>query len=472
MTEHPLPTVLLLNPPSGQIAIRDNYCSKISQAAYINHPIDLVIQSGFLSQHFQVHLIDAVVEKLDSERCLDRIGSIAPAGVFVLAGNATWNEDLAFLTEMKRRNPDCSLIVSGDVFLEDPGGCLHAIPAIDAISLDYTSPEIDWFLRGKRGSFKTLIHRDENGEIPDFEMHREHHGQFSIPCPDHALFKNRDYRYPFVKSRHFATVITEFGCPFHCAFCVMGTLGCKRRPVDEVIDELKYLDNLGIRDIFFLDQSFGSNPARNMDLCHAIQSTLPNLRWVCFSRVDLMTETILRTMKQAGCHTIIFGVETANPALLKQYRKGYSLEQVTRIFALARALRIRTVATFLLGLPGETRESAEETIEFARKLPVNFASLNVAVPRMGTDLRHWAVEKGYVDGADRHFDQSGSQVVMRTESLSAEELSELKQRAVRRLYLNPASLIKILCSIRSWDEFVIQIREGLYLFTRYMRRKS
>jgi len=236
------------------------------------------------------------------------------------------------------------------------------------------------------------------------------------------------------------------------------------------MEELRHLESMKIQDVFFLDQSFGSDPARNMEFCETVHRELPNLQWVCFSRVDLMTRRILESMKAAGCHTIIFGVETAAPELLKRYRKGYSLDQVTEVFSLARELKIRTVATFLLGLPGETRESAFKTIEFARKLPCNFASLNVAVPRMGTDLRSWALEKGYVDPSMRQFDQSGSQVVMRTEALSAGELADLKRYAVRRLYLNPVSLVRILMSLRSWDEFLIQFREGLHLLTRYTRR--
>ncbi|MBN1296019.1 radical SAM protein, partial [bacterium] len=301
---------------------------------------------------------------------------------------------------------------------------------------------------------------------------RETNGRFRIPLPRHEMFIDRDYRYPFVKSRRFATVMTEFGCPFHCAFCVMGTLGCKRRPIEDVIEELLSLRSLGIRDIFFLDQSFGSDRSRNLALCEAIGHTVPEMRWLCFSRVDLVDETVLSAMKSAGCHSIIFGVETANAQLLETYRKGYSLDQVRSMFAVAQRLKIRTVATFLLGLPGETRESAMETIEFARRLPCNFASLNVAVPRMGTDLRQWAVTQGYVNESDRHFDQSGSRVIMQTESLTSAELAEIKRIAVRRLYLNPSRIWRILISIQSWNELLIQVREGICLLQRFMRSRS
>jgi len=266
--------------------------------------------------------------------------------------------------------------------------------------------------------------------------------------------------------------MTEFGCPYTCSFCVMGTLGCKRRPVQDILDELADLDKRGIRDIFFLDQSFGSDKERNLNLCHAIETHFPKLRWLCFSRVDLVDLDILKTMKNAGCHTIIFGVETANPELLKKYRKGYSLEQVQTTFAMTSELGIRTVATFLLGLPGVTRESAIKTIDFASELPCSYASLNVAVPRMGTEFRQWALDKGLIDPNEKHFDQSGSQVIMETENLSTEELAQLKRLAIKKLYLRPGRILKMLFALKSLDEILIHLREGFHFLCRFTGLKS
>jgi len=117
--------VLLLNPPSREIVIRDNFCSKVSQAAYINHPIDLLVQSGFLGQEFEVHLVDAVIEKLSPDLCLDRMVWFRPHAIFSLAGNASWDEDSAFFRSIRHRLPDVKLIAGGDVFLDDPERCLE-----------------------------------------------------------------------------------------------------------------------------------------------------------------------------------------------------------------------------------------------------------------------------------------------------------------------------------------------------------
>lgn len=461
------PTVILLNPPADAIAIRDNFCSKISQAAYINHPIDLVMQSGFLKDRFHLILIDAVIENLSVSQCLSRIVATRAQYVFSLAGNATWMEDLQFFNTLKNNIPDLTLVVTGDIFLESPADILAANKPLDAIVLDYTNSDLLNYFSGKTDGFSQLVFKNESGDIIDQRSPRESNGTAHVPCPEHSLFQKHNYRYPFVRSQRFATVMTEFGCPFHCSFCVMGTLGCRRRPLPDIMEELDQLNKLGVHDIFFLDQSFGSCQTRNMEMCRLIGERFPSLRWVCFSRVDLVTQEILEAMKVAGCHTIIFGVETASPQLLRKYRKGYSLEQVTRVFEMTAKLGIRTVATFLLGLPGETWDSAMTTIEFAKKLPCNYASLNVAVPRMGTDFRQWAVDQGLVDPDKKQFDQSGSEVMMHTDELTADQLRQLKRIAIKKLYLNPIRVFRMIRSLKSFDEVLIHCREALHLIAGF-----
>ncbi len=461
------PDIILLNPPADRIVIRDNYCSKVSQAAYINHPVDLVIQSGFLSQYFNLHILDCIIEKISKETCKSRIRSIAPLAVFALCGNAQWNQDIQFLADIHEQNSGMKIIVSGDVFLENPEAFLKTYPFLDAIVTDFTSDSLLRYLRGSREGLTSIVFRDKSGII-DCRRQTPPQKEYSIPIPLHELFIDKDYRYPFVLSTRFATVMTEYGCPYKCAFCVMGTLGHKLRPVENVMEELTALQKLGIRDIFFIDQSFGSDRERNIALCKTMREQTPGLRWVCFSRVDLVDEQILRTMKSAGCHTIIFGVETAHAEMLEKYRKGYTLDQVRSIFALMKKMKIRSVATFLLGLPGETWDSACETIAFARKLNCDFASINIAVPRMGTDLRKWALEKGYIDPVSVQFDQSGQDIVMETETLTREQLRALKQKAIREIYFRPGYLIKRLFAIRSLDELRIQVREGANLIRNFL----
>jgi anaerobic magnesium-protoporphyrin IX monomethyl ester cyclase len=462
-------TILLLNPPANDIVIRDNYCSKISQAAYINHPIDLLIQSGYLKQVFNIKLIDCIAQKISPGRCLYQIRQIDPCGVFALTGNASWNQDNDFFKSLKTAMPEIKLVVSGDIFLEDPASFLDQYPQYDAILCDYTSPALSLYFQGVTSELAEMIYRSDSG-IRDDRKPKPHGQILNIPLPRHELFCHFDYRYPFVPRKPFATVMTEYGCPFHCSFCVMGTLGHKLRAVDDIIDEIGFIRELGIRDIFFSDQSFGSVRKRNEEICEVLINRFPGIRWVCFSRVDLLDEPLLAKMKAAGCHTVILGVESAGQVILDRYRKGYTLERIIEVFGILRKLKIRSVATFLLGLPGETWESACATIDFAKELDCDFASINIAVPRMGTDLRKTAIKEGYIDPNQNQFDQSGSEVVMETGLLTRNQLATLKRKAVREIYFRPRYILRRLLSLRSFSEFCIQSREAYHLLRKFGSR--
>ena len=426
------------------------------------------MQSGRLSEiDYSIHLIDAVVDRLTEEDCIRRIAALEPDIVYALTGNASWDSDLSFFRKLRTVLPQIRLAVGGDVFLEDPIRMMSQFDVFDALVMDFTTGGLTDYLSGRKPC-RGMIYRDR-GRIVDDRSPKPSGESFEIPVPLHAIFTSKDYRYPFILKRPFATVMTEFGCPFHCAFCVMGALGWRRRPVDNVMKELQAIRAMGIRDIFFIDQSFASDRSRATEFCEALVHALPDMRWLGFTRVDLLDEELILKMKQSGCHTLILGVETASPELLDRYRKGYSLDQVRTIFSLLSRLRIRTVATFLLGLPGETWDSAIRTIEFARDLECDFASINIAAPRMGKDPRRWSIEAGLVAENELRFDQSGSRIVMNSTVLSAEDLARLKRLAIRRIYLRPRYLLKRLFALRSIDEFRIQSREAIQLVINHVR---
>src|SRR3989344_727403 len=99
------------------------------------------------------------------------------------------------------------------------------------------------------------------------------------------------YRFPFAYGK-FATVLTDYGCPFRCKFCIMSNLGFKFRSAENVIAELQYIKSLGINEIYFDDQTFGVNRKRTIDLCNAMLANNLQMKWSCFSRVDLIDEEI------------------------------------------------------------------------------------------------------------------------------------------------------------------------------------
>lgn len=456
--------VLLLNPPGDQIYIRDYYCSKVSKTNYIYEPPDLLFLSGTLYGRHKVQVLDAIAERLSFEESAKRIMQFNPDVIIFLTGSVSFSSDFEF---MKRIKQACSakLIASGDVVMENGARVMVEHPWLDAIILDFTTNDILKYLENK-GTINNMIYRKRGGKIIEGRREFPRGEYFEIPLPRHELFPNHLYRYPFTLRKKFATVLTDYGCPFNCKFCIMGTLGFKFRKVANVMQELRYLKKLGFREIYFDDQTFGANRKRTEALLNAIIKEKLDFTWSCFSRVDVVDAKLLGLMKQAGCHTIMFGVESANPEILKKYFKGISRSQIMKAFELCRKLRIKTLATFMLGFPGESKESAIETIKFAKALNPDYASFNIPVPRMGTQLRKEAIESDLISPDVMEMDQTGTYIAMHTSEMKKSELAELRQQAIREFYMRPTYLLGKIVKARNLHELKENLVDGLALIRK------
>lgn len=458
--------VLLFNPPGKMLYIRDYYCSKVAKGNYYNQPTDLVVLSGIIAEKYEVIVLDAIVEGLDDKTCISKIDNINNLRAIIsLAGAVSWNEDRHILANIKLRY-NIPMIVTGDMFLEDGEAILKNYPLLDAIILDFTNTDVIAYLTGEEDKIKNMIYR-RGDEIIKKTSLRTVEKEYTIPLPRHELFTG-NYNYPFVRYKPFATVLTDYGCPYRCSFCVMETLGFKQRPMDNVIAELCHLKNLGYKEIYFNDQTFGAKKLRAEELCNKMIEDGLKFGWVCWSRVDVINEELLKAMKAAGCHTILFGVETANEKSLKNMDKGYTLKEAAETFGLCKKYGIRTLATYILGLPGEDREDIMRTIEFAVRLDSDFVSFNTLIPRAGTQVRQYAVKSGWITAGDIRMDQSGTYAVMGNEALTGDDILELKTYAVKRFYGRPLYIAKRLLGVRSLYEFKRLIMDGFYAYYFYL----
>lgn len=450
--------ILLLNPPGEKLYIRDYYCSKVSKAGYIYEPIDLLILSGILSTKHKVYVLDAIAHNYSPSKCLQKIDSINPDVIISLTGAVSFDEDVEFWKSIKASHEEVLIFASGDILMEDTDLLISKLACLDGVILDFTDSDILDLFEDMERPYNTIVHKHK-GEL--FKGIGEgKRGVFDIPIPRHEIFPLKKYIYPFIAGSPFATVLTDYGCPYRCSFCIMGTLPYKWRSVENVMEELRYVKTLGVRDIYFDDQTFGVIKNRGFELCRRMIDEKLGLKWCCFFRVDMAEEETLLLMKKAGCHTVIFGVESGSNDILKIYSKDTTLDQIRKAFDLCRTIGLKTVATFVLGLPDDNEASIMETIRFAKEIEPDYASFNVYVPRMHTQLRKEVLEKGLVSPDVQVMDQTGTFGIIGTYCLSSEEVLALKDKAVKEFYLRPSYILKRIGQIKSYLDLKREILGG------------
>ncbi len=452
--------VLLLNPPAPEIVIRDYYCSKTTKSNYLFPPVDLLMQSGLLADKHELEAIDAVAKRMTAHECMAAVDKTAPDAILGLWGAVTDSVDHDFYERLSSRVA-APVFISGEVVLDDPETWLRQRPFIKGVLSRFVSSGLTDFLEsGEPGPHLLVRENDGLKKGPD-AWSRE----FRAGRPRHELFFHKGYSFSFARGKAFAVVLTDFGCPFKCGFCVMPGLGYRLRPLQEVMDELTYLKSRNITELFLADQCLGADRERSIELCRKIAADTPGMGFTTFTRADLLDDGLLEAMSDAGAHTLIMGVETADQAALKSYGKSLAREKVLEGFRKCRERGIRTVATFIIGLPEDTEETIAGTMRLARELSPDFVSYNVAVPRSGTVLKELAAKEGLSD-EKVDPDQGGARISMRTRSLDKDEVARLKKKAVRDFYLRPSYFIKRVRGVSSFHQLLHEAGEGVSLLLK------
>jgi radical SAM superfamily enzyme YgiQ (UPF0313 family) len=197
-----------------------------------------------------------------------------------------------------------------------------------------------------------------------------------------------------------ASVVTSRGCPYECIFCsAPAWTGRKVRYRDPVrcVDEIEQLAALGFTEITIEDDLFTLYRKHFLAVCGELIRRDTRIRWNAFSRVDTVTPEIVETMARAGCQAICFGVESGNQEVLDLVKKKSNLAKVKEAMRMSQEAGISALASFIIGLPGETEETLRKTVEFAEELRLEFGSLygfHVLAPFPGTEVRERAAEYG------------------------------------------------------------------------------
>jgi radical SAM superfamily enzyme YgiQ (UPF0313 family) len=408
-------------------------------------------------------VLDAIINKLSEQTCRERILAADHSAIIFTTGTATLKTDMELLRTLKAQRRGITVIASAGIMKFIGRELLRGHQFLDAVLTDYSSPDILAYLRGEREAPLRGLMYKSGGRLLECSapMPRE----FSIPVPKHELFDFRKYRLPIAKRYPFTVVAASLGCPYRCGFCTAGAFGYRVREVRNVIEELAHLEELGVREILFADPTFTIDTARVIALCKGMIDDGMALTWSCNADIKSLNEEKVSWMKRAGCHTMAIGIESGDDAILTKYSKMITTNQIREAVALLNKHRLRALGYFIIGLPGETRETILKTIALAKSLRLDIASFAVATPDVGTPLREEALEKGWIPPAALAFD-STEFPIMETGTLSREEVWRLRRRAVREFYLRPSYVLRKLLQIRSLRDLRITVSNALSLLRK------
>jgi anaerobic magnesium-protoporphyrin IX monomethyl ester cyclase len=284
----------------------------------------------------------------------------------------------------------------------------------------------------------------------------------TLPFPAFHLLPLDKYRIhpPFGRRKPILPIITSRGCPYRCLFCSKSVFGKKYRvnSPNYVISEIQSLiERFGVREIKFYDDSFTLNRKRVLEICRLLKENKIDIQWTCETRVNLVDRDLLAVMKEAGCYMIEYGVESGVQDILNTLKKDVTVNQVHDSFKLTHDAGIETVAYFMIGSPGESVRTIEETISFSKKLDPDFAQFSIATPFPGTELYELALESGQVPNSWNGYVYADLESVdnpsFNSKLLSRAELGSLNKKAYMAFYLRWRYLAKRLKKMRTVDDF-------------------
>jgi anaerobic magnesium-protoporphyrin IX monomethyl ester cyclase len=410
------------------------------------------------------------VQILDANILRIKAGDLAghfkfPPQLLGITANITnYHDAVECSQELKRVYPGVPVIFGGPYSTSLANEILEKIHSIDAIVMgegEVTLVEIAKAVDGQGGflNIKGVMHKCR-GEIVD-NGPRELIADLDLtPPPAYDLLPDLKKYRTRCRAWPVGYVITSRGCPSKCIFCNRNIFGNSWRPhsAERVIAEIESLaKNYGAKQIDILDDNFTfdlDRAAKILDFLSGLPSKL------CINlqngvRIDRVNEEMLLKMRQAGVFKIAFGVETANAGIQKNVRKPVDLEKAVAVNKMARSLGMITYAFFMVGLPGDSPATMEETVEFAVRMNPHFAIFSICLPFPGTELFELVSKEGEFladlkNGVDRGY--LGQKIFFRIGSMDPREVSFYFNRAYQRFYLRPAKLADILSSIRSFGE--------------------
>lgn len=402
------------------------------------------VAAAFEAAGADVRIFDYIVSGYSKEKLERELDAFQPDVVGSTSVTMNFYDAQRILRDVKAIHPEITTIMGGPHVSFTAADTLRQYPEIDMIVVgegEHTIAELTpvfkqkdkWHnIRGiafRHGS--EIIITGKRDFITDVD---------SIPSPSRHLLPISRYRalgFP-------VSLITGRGCPYSCIFCVgrkmVGSKVRKRKP-NLVLDEIEQIISNGFDRINIADDLFTTDKERVREICTGIRERGLNFKWSAFSRVDTASQEVFDLMAGAGCDSVSFGVETGNAEMLKRIKKGIKLDQVHAAVNMCKQAGMIAHASFMVGLPGETKESLAETDQFARSTKAVYG-YHFLAPFPGTTVREKIHDYDLEILTDDWSRYDANAAIVRTSTLDPQQMDEFGTRYFEELEVDWNKIMK------------------------------
>lgn len=432
--------VCFINPPGDRYLYRGTICTYISKSRYVWKPKDFILLSSVIPSEWEAEYLDASINQINRESAFEWLERKKPDIIIVSASSISWNTDSLFIRDVREKFRSKKLYVFGEVFMENT---MARYGEHYSDGIIYDPLRFDFSI----GKSTKVIGQKDTKEI-------------QTQIPRHHLFDSTKYRWPFVRKFKFGEVYTQFGCPFSCSYCTEATTNVTYRNHENVLTEIYSLWLSGYKELVFGDATFGNPRDNTKKILSGMIENKFNFSWSSYTHPAIMSNEMLDLAALSGCHTFVIGVDSADAQLLSNYGRRVPQDIIRNFVKECHARNISVCGDFILGFKEDTLASCKNTIDMSLELGVDYASYNIATPLLGSSIREDYKSRSLIQDISVGFDTAGLNGVFWNGSMSASDLSRLRNYAVRRFYLRPSYIWKRIKSIHSFEHLMLQMNEG------------
>jgi anaerobic magnesium-protoporphyrin IX monomethyl ester cyclase len=410
-------------------------------------PLGLMYVAAALEKAgFEVQMLDNYLLKQSTQEVQQLALKLKPEIVGITCGSATYKKTVETAQAIKQVLPNCKIVVGG----------WHASYMPDSL---LETSEIDYVVMGEGEAAITQLagyimkgdlvgaagvagvaSRSKSGNIKNPPKFLSNMDEIPFPARHLLPLEKYDRTIEFLKAKPADVMSISRGCTFNCGFCETKKLWgniCRSFSPQRVMAEVQDLVNkYNTKGIYFINDNFTLKKKETSQWCDLMIKSKLDLEWVCDTRVDLVSEELLEKMASAGCKTIWFGVESGSPRILEKINRHITLEQTENAFKLCRKKGIQVACSFMLGMPGETKEDLMASFRFAEKLDADWCQFNIFIAYPDSPLYREMLE------TKKYTELDDFLLSVKTDEFDYNDLMAIQKQFFKDFHRAPKRIIK------------------------------